>query len=100
MSTSGRPSGGAAARPPAWLDKAANARYQLVFVEWLGDVEVGALLQAPPLAARCVLAADQDDRDIAALLHLLELAADLEAVLLGQDDVEDDALWSLLQHLL
>src|SRR5262249_29410593 len=56
--------------------------------------------QAPALIERSVLAADQDDRDVAALLHLLELAADLEAILLGQDDVEHDTLGALLQDLL
>src|SRR5215470_7440668 len=83
---SGCASGHAAARPAAKLDETADARDQLIFVERLSDIEISALLQAPSLVERCVLAADQDDGDITALLHLLEPATELEAILLGQND--------------
>src|SRR5579864_6015797 len=84
---------------PAWLDadadQRANARQQFFLVEGLGDIQVGALLQTPLLIEWRILATDQDHWNVAAGLILLQLAADLKAVLLGQDDIEHDALWPL-----
>src|SRR5579859_2005599 len=67
----------------AGLDEAAHAGEQLIFAEWLGHVEIGALLQSPPFVERSVFGAYQDDGNIAALLHLFQFAAELKAVLFG-----------------
>src|SRR4051794_30670644 len=77
-----------------------HASDQLFLAEGLGQIEVGALLHTPLHVQRRVLAADEDDGDAATLLHLLEAAADLEAALLGEHDVEQDALREFLQCLL
>lgn len=84
-------------RSDAEAGQAAHTIHQFFFIEGLGDVEVGALLQAPALIEWGVLAADENDGDVAALLHLLELAADLEAALLGQHNVEQHALRALTE---
>ena len=65
----------------------AHARRQLVGVEGLGDVVVGAQVEALGLVARRALGRQQDDRDRA---PLTQLAHDLDAVEVGHDDVEQD----------
>src|SRR5579872_3339661 len=80
-------------------DKTAHAGEQLIFAKWLGHIEVGAPLQPPAFVQWRVLGAYQDDGNIAALLHLLQLTTQLKAVLFGQNDVEHNALWSLLEDL-
>ena len=65
----------------------ADARRELVGVERLGDVVVGAEVEALGLVRGGPLGRQQDDRDRAALA---ELAHDLDAVEVGHDDVQQD----------
>ena len=65
----------------------ADARRELVGVERLGDVVVGAEVEALGLVRGRALGRQQDDRDGAALA---QLAHDLDAVEVGHDDVEQD----------
>src|SRR6476659_7242775 len=73
---------------------------ELVRVEGLGDVIVGAQVEALRLVGRRSLRREQDDRDGT---PFPQLAHDLDAVEVGHDDVEQDDvrpdLLSLLQSL-
>ena len=73
------------ARRPA--QDRADAGGQLVRVERLGDVVVGAEVEALGLVGGRALGRQQDDRDRASLA---QLAHDLDAVEVGHDDVEQD----------
>ena len=79
----------------------ADAGGQLVGVERLGDVVVGAEVEALGLVGGRALGRQQDDGDRA---PLAELAHDLDAVEVGHDDVEQDDvrpdLLGLLEGLL
>ena len=65
----------------------AHAGRQLVRVERLGDVVVGAEVEALGLVGGGALGGQQDDRDRP---PLAELAHDLDAIEVGHDDVEQD----------
>ena len=79
----------------------ADAGRELVRVEGLGDVVVGAEVEALGLIGGRALGGQQDDGDRSALA---ELAHDLDAVEIGHDDVEEDDvradLLGLLERLL
>src|SRR5918999_33965 len=75
-------------------------REQLFVFERFGDVLVSALLQAPELVALLILAAHQDDARVRSRGRRLQLPADLEPVLLGQQDVEQNHLRLLYRGLL
>ena len=79
----------------------ADAGGQLVGMERLGDVVVGAEVEALGLVGGRALGGQQDDRDRTALA---QLAHDLDAVEVGHDDVEQDDvradLLGLLERLL
>ena len=67
-----------------------HARDQLARRERLGDVVVGAQLEAEHLVALVHTPRHHDHGDAAGLGVLLEAAADLPAVELGHHDVEED----------
>ena len=79
----------------------ADAGGQLIRVEWLGDVVVGAEVEALGLVGRGALGRQQDDRHRAAFA---QLAHDLDAVEVRHHDVEQDDvrpdLLGLLERLL
>jgi hypothetical protein len=66
---------------------AAHARDQLARRERLGDVVVGAELEADDAVDLVAARGQEDDRHLARLANPLE---DLEAARIGQADVEDD----------
>ena len=73
--------------PDRPADDRPNAGRELVGVERLGDVVVGAEVEALGLVGRRALGRQQDDRDRPLLT---ELAHDLDAVEVGHDDVEEN----------
>ena len=79
------PGAGLGARRPA--EHGAHAGRELVGVERLGDVVVGAEVEALGLVGGRALGGQQDDRDRS---PLAQLAHDLDAVEVGHDDVEQD----------
>ena len=87
-----------AGRPP---QDRADAGRQLVGMERLGDVVVGAEVEALGLVGGRALGGQQDHRDGTSLA---QLAHDLDAVEVGHDDVEQDDvgadLLGLLERLL
>ena len=96
-----REDAGARARAGRAAQDRADARGQLVGVERLGDVVVGAEVEALGLVGGRALGGQQDHRDRA---PLAQLAHDLDAVEVGHDDVEQDDvgadLLGLLERLL
>ena len=92
---------GARLGPAGAADDRAHARRQLVGMERLGDVVVGAEVEALRLVGRRALRRQQDDRHGPALA---QLAHDLDAVEVGHDDVQQDDvrpdLLRLLERLL
>src|SRR5262249_34586869 len=80
-------------------DKPPHHREQLIGGERLGQIAVGALTPAPCLVALLVLRRHQHDRRCLRLLVLLERAQQLEAVALGQDDVEQHHVGPLAADL-
>ena len=78
---------GARLRARRAAEDGADARRELVGVERLGDVVVGAEVEALGLVGRRALGREQDDGDGTSLA---QLAHDLDAVEIGHDDVEQD----------
>jgi len=68
----------------------AYARDECRLVDGLGEVFIGADLEARDNVLRIAARGDQDDGDEGEALVGLELAAHLEAVELGHHDVEQD----------
>ena len=89
------------AAPRRAPEDGADAGGQLVGMERLGDVVVGAEVEALGLVGGRALGGQQDDRHRPALA---QLAHDLDAVEVGHDDVEQDDvgpdLLGLLERLL
>ena len=82
--------------PGAAAQDGADAGGQLVGVERLRDVVVGAEVEALGLVGRRALGRQQDHRDRAALA---QLAHDLDAVDVGHDDVEQDHVGAVFLRL-
>ena len=68
-------------------EHALDARHELARVEGLRQIVVGADLETDDLVDVLVPGGQHQDRDVRALAHA---AADLEAVHVGQVEVEDD----------
>ncbi len=83
--------------PDGAAEDGADARRELVGMERLGDVVVGAQVEALGLVAGRALGGQQDDRHRA---PLAQLAHDLDAVEVGHDDVEQDDVRAELLRLL
>ena len=80
-------------RPEATAQDGSNAGAQLLRVEGLDEVVVGAHLQAAHLVFVVVLCGEQDDGDAGALT---QAAHHFETAHVRHDDVEDDDIGTLL----
>jgi hypothetical protein len=67
-----------------------DAQQQLAHAEWLGDVVVGAELEADDAVDLVAARADHDHGDAAGALAHPQVAADLGAGHVGQHPVEED----------
>lgn len=72
-----------------------DAQLEFLDVERLGDVVVGAQLQAGDAIRALVALSQEDDRDMTGARGLAQLAADCVAVHIGQHDVQHDQLGQL-----
>src|SRR6185437_16965131 len=77
------------------LYQAAHAGDEVATVKRLGEIHICPLLHPPVAILWGVLAAEQDDGDLAAFVHAFQFAADLEAALFGQHDIQHDAVGAL-----